>query len=126
MLSPLLLAFAMADVLTGHNIERFDLPIINAECMRLGLPPVKNVMVQDTMRLARSKGFKKGLDNISRLLDVPSEKLALDWQSWQEGYDEDGWQTIRRRCESDVILHKQTRERLLGLDVLKPARIWAG
>lgn len=126
MLCYLLEQIWVADMVTGHNVERFDLPIINAECMRLGLQPLKQVMVQDTMRLARSKGFKKGLDNISRLLNVPGEKLALDWQAWQEGYDEAGWQTIRRRCESDVVLHKQTRERLLGLGVLKPARLWAG
>lgn len=126
MLKPLLAEIAKADVITGHNIARFDLPIINAECMRLGLEPIRRVKIQDTMRLVRAKGFKKGLDNISRLYKVPGEKLSLDWQAWQDAYDEKGWDTIRRRCESDVLLHKQTRLELESRGLLKRVSTWSG
>lgn len=126
MLRPLLKAISEADMLTGHNISRFDLPVLNAECMRLGLSPIRRAVVQDTIKLVRSKGFKKGQDVLGRLHRVPSEKLALDWQAWQDAYDESGWPTVRERCESDVLMHKHLRERLLAEDHLKPARVWLG
>ena len=127
MLEPLLGQIMEADILTGHNIARFDLPIINSECMRLGLEPIRRVRVQDTMRLAvRSKGFKKGQDNLASLFKAPEQKLNLNWQEWQDAYDEDGWGMIRRRCESDVISHKQIREKLLAADLVKATRWWNG
>lgn len=126
MLADLLYEIREADVLTGHNIGRFDLPVINAECMRLDLDPVRDVAIQDTMRLRRAKGFKKGLDNLAALFQTDTQKMSLSWQEWQDAYDEDGWQTIRDRCESDVLGHKQVREALLERGLLQPARRWRG
>jgi DNA polymerase elongation subunit (family B) len=125
MLKPLLAALAEADMVTGHNIRRFDLPVIQAEVMRLGLPSLQPMLVQDTIKLRASKGFKKGQDNLGRLYRIADEKLALDWQAWQDAYDEDGWQTIRDRAESDVTMHKQLRAALIELDYLKEPRRWA-
>lgn len=126
MLEPLLAAIAEATILTGHNLTRFDLPILNSECMRLGLEPIRKALVQDTMRLVRSKGFKKGQDNLAALYKVPEQKMSLSWQEWQDAYDEDGWGTIRARCESDVTSHKQIREKLLALGLVKTVRWWNG
>jgi len=126
MLHPLLKAIGEADMVTGHNIERFDLPVLNAEAMRLGLEPVRSVLVQDTIRVVRSKGFKKGQDTLGRMYRVPSEKLALDWQAWQDAYDEPGWKTVRSRCETDVLMHKQVRERQLAEGHLRAPRRWNG
>jgi DNA polymerase elongation subunit (family B) len=124
MLKPLLAAIAEADMVTGHNIRRFDLPVIQAEVMRLGLPSLEPVLAQDTIKLRTSKGFKKGQDNLGRLYRIADEKLALDWQAWQDAYDEDGWQTIRDRAESDVRMHKQLRTALIEHDYLKGPRTW--
>jgi DNA polymerase elongation subunit (family B) len=124
MLKPLMDAINEADMLTGHNIIRFDLPVINSECMRLGLPVVPTKLVQDTMRLMRSKGFKKGQDNIGRMLKLSEEKQAMDWQQWQDAYDEAGWAGIRSRCETDIIQHKTMRVELLELGLLKTPTLW--
>jgi DNA polymerase III epsilon subunit-like protein len=126
MLAVLLEEIDKADMVTGHNIERFDLPVINAECMRLGLDPIESVRTQDTMRVFRSKGFKKGQDNLGRLFGTTTEKFALDWQAWQDGYDEKDWKTIRHRAESDVVMHKQMRAAMIERDILKPPRDWRG
>lgn len=125
MLAPLLEAIAEADMVTGHNLLRFDLPIVSAECMRLGLPTLGEVLVQDTMRLVRTKGFKKGQDNLSALVEVPEPKLTLSWQEWQLAYEEKGWETVKERCRSDVRAHKMMRERLLERGWLKPPRMWS-
>ncbi|HZT91244.1 MAG TPA: hypothetical protein VFA05_04315 [Gaiellaceae bacterium] len=120
MLIPLLNAIAAADMVTGHNILRFDLRVLNAECMRLRLPVVSRVVVEDTMRLPRSTGFKKGQDVLGRLLRLEREKLALNWQEWQDAYDERGWPQVRERAESDVLMHKEIRAELKALGYLKP------
>jgi len=126
MLAALLEQIGKAEMLTGHNIDRHDLPRINAECMRLGLQPVRHALVQDTMRLCRSLGFKKGQDNLGVLFKSPHRKLALNWQEWENAYDEDGWETVRKRCESDVIGQKFNRQILLDLGYLRPPSQWIG
>ena len=126
MLAALLEKIRSADMLVGQNIEWFDLPIINAECMRLGLEPIRSALVQDTKRLFRSKGFKKGQDNLCELFDTEEKKMSLNWQQWGDAYDENGWQTIRDRCESDVRANKQLRLKLLAAGYLRPPREWIG
>lgn len=125
MLKPLVDAIGEADMLTGHNIIRFDLPVIQAELMRLDMDSLPARQVQDTIRLKRSKGFKKGQDNLGRLWDLPEQKMALDWQGWQDGYDEKGWGTIRARAESDVRMHKLLREILIDRGYLRPPVSWS-
>lgn len=119
MLKPLLKAIGEADMVTGHNILRFDLRVVNAECMRLGLPVIRRVLVDDTMRLPKSTGFKKGQDVLGKLYRLERGKLALNWQDWQDAYDEKGWPTVRERAESDVLMHKEIREELRSLGYLK-------
>lgn len=124
MLEPLLEAIGEADMVTGHNLLRFDLPVINAECLRLGLATLPTLLVQDTMRLVRAKGFKRGQDNLVALTDVPVPKLALSWQEWQHAYEESGWATVVERCKTDVQGHKLLREQLLDRGWLKEPIRW--
>jgi DNA polymerase elongation subunit (family B) len=120
MLAPLLEAISQADMVIGHNILRFDLPVINADAMRLGLAPIQSVKCHDTMRLPRSKGFKKGQDNLGHLFRLRNEKMPLDWQQWQDGYNEPDWETIRERAESDVLGHKELYLVLIAADPTSP------
>lgn len=124
MLEPLLEAITEADMITGHNLIRFDLPVLNAECLRLGFPSLPGLLVQDTMRIVRTKGFKKGQDNISHLIDVPINKLSLSWQQWQKAYEEKGWATVVERCKSDVAGHKLMRKEMLDRGWLRAPVRW--
>jgi len=123
MLRALLEEIATADMVTGHNLLRFDLKVIVAECMRLDLPVPRRLFVQDTMRLLRGKGFKKGQDNLLELL-TNEKKLDLNWQAWQHAYEEKGWETVKERATSDVLSHKLLREELLKRRWLKPPVWW--
>jgi hypothetical protein len=122
-LAPLLKALRSADVLTGHNILRFDLPVLNAECLRCGLEPLRQISVQDTIKLPRTKGFKKGQDDLSRAFGVKLKKKGLTWTEWDEAYEEDGWPKAVDRCVSDVRQHKELRAKLLDRGVLRE-RTW--
>jgi hypothetical protein len=105
-LIPLIEAVRSATALTGHNIIRFDLPVLNAECARCGLDPLPKIKVYDTMRLKRMKGFKKGQSNMSHNFYLKEEKMSLEWSEWDLAYEEDGWPTAVERCVTDVIQHK--------------------
>jgi hypothetical protein len=118
------MAYNEADVVTGHNIIRFDLPTLNADLMRAGFAPLGPKLAQDTIRIVKTNGFKKGQDNLSTLLFNPIQKMPLNWQEWQDAYEESDWRTVVDRCVSDVKGHKILRERMLDLGWLKPATIW--
>jgi hypothetical protein len=123
-LLPLLQAIDDADVVTGHNIVRFDLPILNAECLRLGLPLMGSTLVQDTIRVPKSKGFKKGQDNMAHALGVREEKLPLSWAEWAAAYAEPDLATVKERCASDVLMHVRMRERMVEEGWVRPPRMW--
>jgi len=119
MLEEFVSVFNEADAVTGHNIRRFDLGVMNAELMRLQLPVLKEKRVIDTIRLVRSKGFKKGQDVMADVLDVPAEKKAMNWAQWQRAYAEPGWPEVRERVSGDVVQHKLLLGRLLELGYLR-------
>jgi DNA polymerase elongation subunit (family B) len=124
-LQPLLDALERADVVTGHNVLRFDLPVLQAEVMRLGLPSLRPVLVQDTIRLGRTKGFKKGQDNLGVLLDVPLGKLPLNFQQWADAYAEPDLATVKDRVATDVRQHMMIREQMRQRGWLRPPRMWS-
>lgn len=123
-LRPLLDAIAAADVVTGHNLLRFDLPVLNAECLRCGLDPLPRVRVIDTIRLPKTKGLKKGQDNLSAMLDGAEQKKALTWFEWDEAYEETGWPVVRERVVSDVVQHKEMYELMRRRGWLGEPRPW--
>lgn len=123
-LKPLLDAIAEADVVTGHNLFRFDLRVLNAECIRCGLDSLRPLMVQDTIRLPRTKGLKKGQDDLSVILGNPLRKKTMNWAEWDAAYEEDRWPEVIERCESDVLQHKALRAKLLERKLLRAPTRW--
>ena len=123
-LQPLLDAIDDADVLTGHNVIRFDLPVLQAEVMRLELPSLPRKLVQDTIRLPRSKGFKKGQDNLAVLMQVEAEKLPLNFEQWAAAYAEPGLETVKERVGGDVRQHMLIRDQMRARGWLAAPRMW--
>lgn len=107
MLQRFLPVFNAADIVTAHNAIRFDLPTLNSELIRLDLPPLTAKLVIDTMRLPKARGLKKGQDVLSDLFSTAARKLPLNWQQWEDAYEQDGWETVKSRCAGDVGQHKQ-------------------
>ena len=123
-LEPLVAAIRDAGMVTGHNILRFDLPVLNADCMRVGMASLPAVLAQDTIKLPKSKGFKKGQDVLADLVGVEAEKLPLHWGAWARGYADTGMSLIRERVSGDVVQHMQLRDGLRARGLLSAPRMW--
>jgi DNA polymerase elongation subunit (family B) len=111
-LRPLWDALNEADVLTGHNILRFDLPVLDGEALKLGLPRLPRKQVQDTISLRRIRA-KKGQDVLAHVFGVVDEKLPLNWAQWEAAYGEKTLATVKDRVAGDVRQHKALRLAML-------------
>lgn len=61
-----------ADIVVGHNVRSFDIKNITAKLIEHKLPPIKDVIIVDTLQLARMHNFT------SRKLDALAKKLSLE------------------------------------------------
>lgn len=118
-------AYDEADMVIGHNILRFDLPVLNAEMLRFGLGPLPAKRAHDTLRhMVKTKGMKRDQENLGKLRESRQDKQHMSWQDWQDAYAEPGWKGIRSRAETDVIAHKEIWRGMCEDGWLKEARIW--
>lgn len=122
-----------ADILTGHNIDRFDLPLLQAQLMRGGMPGLRPIQTQDTMRLPKKRDMsasQESLINYAMLkatcpIGMPIYKHHLSIPEWEDaalGWDESG--VLTERPTSDVHGHLHLREVLIEKGYLAPPRVW--
>jgi len=117
--------YEKANIVTGHNIRKYDLPLVNAEMLRFGMTPLPATLTQDTLRqITRTTGMKRDQDNLGKLLNTETDKHAMSWQDWQDAYAESGWGGVRKRVVTDVVGHKQIRARMIEDGWIKPPVIW--
>ena len=120
------------DVLTGHNIDRFDLPLFQAQLMRFGLPSLPSLTTQDTMRLPKKRDMsasQESLINYQALkavcpIGIPIYKDHLSIPEWEDAAM--GWndEVLIERPLSDVHGHVHLREVLIEKGYLAGPRTW--
>lgn len=128
MLERFLGVYAEADVVTGHYLERHDLPLLNDHCMRHGLPTLRPKLVQDTkMLLPAVKGLGLSQENLGTLYELDAKKHGMNGRKWAVAntLSPEGREEARTRVVSDVRQHKQLRKALIDRGYLKPPRRWA-
>lgn len=120
------------DLLTGHNIDRFDLPLFQAQLLRHGLPALPALLTQDTMRLPKRRdasASQESLLNYAALkatcpIGMPIYKNHLSIPEWEDaalGWNDD---ILVERPLSDVHGHVHLREVLIEKEYLSPPREW--
>lgn len=63
--------FEQADILCGHNLDNFDLPIIRSRMVTNGFPVHKSLKTLDTLKMARTMKFQSNkLDSLGNILGV--------------------------------------------------------
>lgn len=67
-----------ADIVVAHNGKRFDIRKINAEFIKLGLPPPSPYKVYDTLRVAKKHFYfdRNDLDSLCETLNIPFRKVS--------------------------------------------------
>jgi len=120
--------YEQADVVTGHYIRKFDLPILNAALFENGIPlldPLK--LVSDTKTdLKQFEGLSKSQENLAELLELAESKYKMNDVRWRRAtrLTPEGIKETRNRVTQDVVQHKQLRAALIDAGVLNPPTLW--
>lgn len=127
MLDRFLDAYHEADLVTGHYIERHDLPLLNDHCLRFGKPLLGPKLSQDTKTLLpRVRGLGLSQENLATLFDLDEKKHHMNGRRWaiSNTLSPEGQREARTRVVSDVKQHKALRSRLLEAGALGPPKVW--
>lgn len=127
MLSRFVEAYNRADMVTGHYIRGYDLPMVNGALTELLMPPLMDKLAQDTKTdLIPSAGLSKSQENIGAMLHLDHPKVKMDQASWRDAnrLTPEGRAKARQRVTGDVLQHIEMRARLLELGYLTPPRVW--
>lgn len=119
--------FGMADIVCGHNLQKFDRRKANARFLKAGLPPPRPYTVIDTLSLAR-----KYFDLPSNKLASLGEYLGLGGKVEHEGYglwkkvmsgDTDAWARMKEYNARDVELLEAVYQKLKGWHEQHPSMV---
>ena len=112
-----------ADVLVGHNSDRFDLKKFNTRALHYGLAPLHVTTRQtvDTLKIAK-KYFaftSNTLSYVANFLGVDAKDESPDWRKIMEGC-EDELRYMREYNKQDVLVTEQVYDILKGYDTRHP------
>lgn len=119
--------FEKADLVTGHFIRGFDLPLINGTCIRLKVPPMKKKLVHDTKNdLIVMQGLSKSQENLSAMLELEHKKVKMDTMTWEVAntLSVEGRKAAKERVIGDVNQHIEFRAELIEREAMLPPRDW--
>jgi hypothetical protein len=122
-------AYDQADVVTGHYVRGFDLPLLNGMALELGEPMLGPTLVQDTkLDLVRVHGLSKSQENLGALLGLRHPKIGMTQSAWRAAnrLDGPGLEMTHKRVTGDVRQHVELRAALLSRGMLAPPRRWDG
>ena len=97
-----------ADILISFNGISFDLPHMNKEFLKVGLPPVKPSKHVDLLRVVR-KQFNltsNKLDYVAQFLGLGSKTKHTGFELWKDcmAGDAKAWALMEKYCKQDVAL----------------------
>jgi len=80
-----------ADIVVGHNVDKFDIRQINKRCIFHGFDPIKPYLTVDTLKLARQVADFEANDlkYLARFLGLDEKDEAPDWGLISKGDEEE-------------------------------------
>ena len=120
-------AYNLADMVTGHYIRGFDLPVLQSAYMEFDLPLLGPKMTHDTKGdLLKSQGGSKSQQNLAAELGIHNPKIGMTTADWRAAnrLSPEGIQFALERVEGDVRQHMEMREEMLRRGWLRPPRVW--
>lgn len=122
-------AYEQADMVTGHYIRGYDLPMVNGALTEYQLPVLGDKLTQDTkIDLVRRQGLSGSQENIGTMLKLEHPKVKMDQAKWRDAnrLTPEGIALTRQRVRGDVLQHIEMRRRLLELGYLGTPVLWKG
>jgi hypothetical protein len=119
--------YEVADLVTGHYIKGFDLPLIQSWLSMMDMPLLDQKLASDTKNdLIKMHGVSKSMENLASQLGCESEKFSMTTTDWlrANALEEEGTKKLVARVTSDVVLHIEMRGRMLAKGMLKPPSVW--
>lgn len=104
-----------ADVVTGHYIRKFDLPILNGSLMEWGMAPMDSKPTIDTkLDLVEVAGLSLSQENLSALKDLEESKFHMNDNWWRKvaRLTPEGLALAQERVIRDVQQHQSLRGKL--------------
>lgn len=127
MLSQFLKAYDEADIVVGHYVRGFDLPVIQGALLEKSMPPLSPKLVNDTkVDLMVSKYLSLSQESLAAQLglDEPKDHMTQgDWRSANR-LEPEGIKRVRERVTADVEQNVALYSRLKQLGWLKAPSLW--
>lgn len=127
MLRKFLKVYEEADMVVGHYIRSFDLPVIQAELIEMGLPTLGEKLTHDTKNdLLKHTGISKSQENLGAMLGLDHPKVHMTVPDWREAnrLTEAGLRKTRNRVIGDVLQNMDLHEALMERGLLGPPKVW--
>jgi hypothetical protein len=122
-------AFNTSDMVTGHFIRGYDLPMVNGALTEYQLPTLPDKLTHDTkLDLVRRQGLSGSQENLGAMLGLERDKVKMNQATWRAAnrLTPEGLQAVRARVVGDVQQHIEMRQRLLHLGYLGSPVLWKG
>ena len=119
--------YEAADVITGHYIRKFDLPILNGALFEWGLPLLDQKLVIDTKTdLVNLKALSLSQENLSALKRLEESKFHMPDERWRQvaRLTPEGLALAQERVTKDVLQHQALRKSLTAAGALKTPSLW--
>ena len=129
MLEAFVEAYNAADMVTGHFIRGFDLPLVNGALLENGMPPLGPKLAHDTKGdLIRFQGLSKSQENLGGMLGLRHPKVQMNQTTWRAANQllPEGIELARKRVVGDVRQHIEMRAVLIEREMLNPPKRWTG
>lgn len=100
-----------ADIIVGQNIDRFDLPKINARFVLAGIKPPSPYKTVDTLKVSRNRfGFPSNkLNDVCSAMDIGEKVVHTGFDLWERcmAGDMEAWKLMKEYNKRDVDLTKE-------------------
>lgn len=116
-----------ADMVTGHYIRKFDIPIINGQLLEQNLPLLTEMWTQDTKGdLKDMAGLSQSQENLAEMFRIGSKKFHMNDYMWRgvARLEPAFMDACEERVSSDIHQHKALRETLLKRDAMRERKLW--
>lgn len=116
-----------ADMVIGHFIRGYDLPLLNAALSSVGYSPLSDKLTHDTkLDLVRRHGMSNSQKNLAAMLGCTHPKLEMTDEDWREAnrLTPAGIERTKARVIADVKQNIEMREKMLQRNMLRPPKMW--